>query len=151
LRCCARIGRESCESAGFTTALAVLSVPSGLHEGIGVSESDCLFCRIVDDEIPARFVHRDDRVVAFHDVNPQAPLHLLVVPVKHVTSLRDATAVDGDLLAHIVEVIQSVTRDAQVADSGYRTVVNTGADGGQTVDHLHLHVLGGRRMAWPPG
>ena len=79
------------------------------------------------------------------------PGHVLVVPVRHVASLRELSTVDGDLLAHIVEVIQLVTREARIADSGYRTVVNTGTDGGQTVDHLHLHVLGGRRMAWPPG
>jgi histidine triad (HIT) family protein len=116
-----------------------------------VTESDCLFCRITDGEIPARFVYRDDRVVAFHDVNPQAPVHVLVVPVRHVVSLRELTTVDGDLLAHIVEVIQQVTRETHVDESGYRTVVNTGPDGGQSVGHLHLHVLGGRRMAWPPG
>jgi histidine triad (HIT) family protein len=133
------------------TSAPVRSVPSPLYEDVGVSESDCLFCRIVDGEIPARFVHRDDQVVAFHDVNPQAPVHVLVVPVRHVASLRELTTIDGDLLAHIVQVIKQVTREAHIADSGYRTVVNTGADGGQTVDHLHLHVLGGRRMAWPPG
>ena len=116
-----------------------------------MTENDCLFCRIVDGEIPARFVHRDEHVVAFHDVNPQAPVHVLVVPVRHVASLRELTTIDGDLLAHIVQVIKQVTRQAGIADSGYRTVVNTGADGGQTVDHLHLHVLGGRRMGWPPG
>ena len=119
--------------------------------GIDVSESDCLFCRIVDGEIPARFVHRDERVVAFHDVNPQAPVHVLVVPVRHVTSLGTLTADDAELLAAMVEVIQIVTRQTQIAESGFRTVANTGADGGQTVDHLHLHVLGGRRLTWPPG
>jgi histidine triad (HIT) family protein len=105
----------------------------------------------VDGEVPARFVHRDEHVVAFHDVNPQAPVHLLVVPVRHVAALSELTTIDGDLLAHIVQVIKEVTRQAHIADSGYRTVVNTGTDGGQTVDHLHLHVLGGRRMTWPPG
>ena len=122
-----------------------------MHEGIDVSESDCLFCRIVDGEIPARFVHRDERVVAFHDVNPQAPVHVLVVPVRHVTSLSTLTAGDAELLAAMVEVIQVVTRQTDIAESGFRTVANTGADGGQTVDHLHLHVLGGRRLTWPPG
>ncbi len=116
-----------------------------------MSESDCLFCRIVDGEIPARFVHRDERVVAFHDVNPQAPVHVLVVPVRHVASIRALTAADAETLSAIIEVIQKVTQETNVADSGYRTVVNTGVDGGQTVEHLHLHVLGGRRMSWPPG
>jgi histidine triad (HIT) family protein len=116
-----------------------------------VSESECLFCRIVDGEIPARFVHRDERVVAFHDVNPQAPVHVLVVPVRHVTSLGTLTAEDAELLAAMVDVIQVVTRETDIAESGFRTVANTGTDGGQTVDHLHLHVLGGRRLSWPPG
>jgi histidine triad (HIT) family protein len=122
-----------------------------VHEGDVVSESDCLFCRIVAGEIPARFVHRDERVVAFHDVNPQAPVHLLVVPVRHVASLQDLTASDKELLGAMIEVIQIVTKETRIAESGFRTVANTGVDGGQTVDHLHLHVLGGRRMAWPPG
>lgn len=116
-----------------------------------MNESDCLFCRIVKGEIPARFVHRDDRVVAFHDVNPQAPVHVLVVPARHVASLREVTAADDELLGGLFEVVRKVTAETGIAKSGFRTVINTGVDGGQTVDHLHVHVLGGRRMAWPPG
>jgi histidine triad (HIT) family protein len=116
-----------------------------------VSDPGCLFCRIVSGEIPARFVHRDEQVVAFHDVNPQAPVHVLVVPVRHIESVRAMTSADAPLLGAIVDVVNRVAADTGIAESGFRTVANTGADGGQSVDHLHFHVLGGRRMSWPPG
>jgi histidine triad (HIT) family protein len=111
----------------------------------------CLFCRIAGGEVPARFVHRDERVLVFHDVNPQAPIHVLVVPLEHIPSLGDLSAADADLLGAIFEVIGRVTQELGISQSGFRTVANTGDDGGQSVAHLHFHLLGGRRMAWPPG
>lgn len=116
-----------------------------------MAESNCLFCRIVAGEIPARFVHRDDVVVAFHDVNPQAPVHVLVVPVRHIASAADLTQEDGGLLGHLFAVAANQARELGVVDSGYRMVVNTGYDGGQTIDHVHIHLLGGRPLSWPPG
>ena len=110
---------------------------------------DCLFCRIVRKEIPARLVADNECCVAFHDVNPQAPFHVLVIPRQHVASLDEAT--DALLLGQLVTTAAQVAREQGVAGSGYRTVVNTGADAGQTVHHIHVHVLGGRRLRWPPG
>jgi len=116
-----------------------------------VADPNCLFCRIVAGEIPARFVHRDDLVVAFHDVNPQAPVHVLVLPVQHIASAADLTEQDAPLLGRLFHVAAEVAREAGVAEAGYRIVANTGRDGGQTVDHLHFHLLGGRPFTWPPG
>jgi histidine triad (HIT) family protein len=112
--------------------------------------TDCLFCRIVTGEVPAQVVHEDDRTLAFRDVSPQAPTHVLVVPKAHhddVTALADA---DPALLADVLAAAVVVARSERL-DGGFRLVVNTGADGGQTVGHLHVHVLGGRALAWPPG
>jgi histidine triad (HIT) family protein len=113
---------------------------------------DCIFCKIVRREIPAREVLRDDEVVAFHDLRPQAPTHVLVVPVLHAAHLSEfnttaTPALKARLLAAAAELGGKFARDGQ----GYRVVINEGADGGQTVDHLHLHVLAGRHMTWPPG
>ncbi|HVB11411.1 MAG TPA: histidine triad nucleotide-binding protein [Bacillota bacterium] len=109
---------------------------------------DCVFCRIVNGDIPSRRVFEDGDIVAFHDVAPQAPTHVLVIPRRHVTSLAelDDPALAGRLLHVAAEVAKSLG-----LQGGYRVVVNTGPDGGQTVDHLHLHVLGGRSLTWPPG
>ncbi len=113
--------------------------------------ADCLFCRIVAGEIPATRVHQDDDVVAIRDINPQAPTHLLVMPVRHVASAADLDGdADGALLGRLFAVVAKLARDEGL-ERGWRVVVNTGPDGGQTVDHLHLHLLGGRRMTWPPG
>jgi histidine triad (HIT) family protein len=109
----------------------------------------CIFCKIASGEIPASIVKRSEGMLAFKDLNPQAPTHLLVIPTSHVGSLNDAQ--DGDLLGELLSFAREVARDAGVATKGYRVVVNTNADGGQTVFHLHLHVLGGRPMRWPPG
>jgi histidine triad (HIT) family protein len=110
----------------------------------------CLFCKIVDGTVPVERVYEDEVSIAFRDINPQAPLHVLVVPKEHIASLAEAgtdhTALLGKLMAAAAEVARQ-----QKLGRGYRVVVNTGAEGGQTVDHLHLHVLGGRHMAWPPG
>lgn len=111
--------------------------------------ADCLFCRIRDGEIPATMVFSDDQVVAFHDVHPQAPTHILVIPRKHIRSLADATAEDAALLGHMSLVASRIARDTGL--DSFRTVANSGEGAGQSVWHLHLHVLGGRRMRWPPG
>ena len=110
---------------------------------------DCLFCRIVSGAIPAKVVAQSDDCVAFRDIDPKAPVHVLVIPRKHVPSL-DALE-DPMLLARIATMASEVARAEGIASSGYRTVINTGPDAGQSVAHLHMHVLGGRRMSWPPG
>jgi histidine triad (HIT) family protein len=114
--------------------------------------ADCLFCRLVAGEIPARIVKRTEDAVAFHDIDPKAPVHVLVIPARHVRAVRDVKGREGEamlgrLLAFAAEVATELGLDA----GGYRIVTNTGPDAGQSVDHLHFHVLGGRRMTWPPG
>ena len=114
-------------------------------------EPGCLFCRIVAGEIPADVIHRDDRSVVIRDINPQAPTHLLVIPQGHIDSLDDASQKDEALLGHLLRVAARVANAAGLAEGGYRTVINNGAGAGQSVFHLHVHVLGGRPMNWPPG
>lgn len=114
-------------------------------------EGDCLFCRIVDGEVPADVVHETARVLAFRDIDPKAPTHVLVIPKKHVASLGAAGDGDGELLGEVMLAARSVARAEGIADSGFRVVTNTGDDGGQAVHHLHVHVLGGRALSWPPG
>ena len=109
-----------------------------------------VFKKIIDGELPAEIVYEDDRCLAFQDVNPQAPTHFLVIPRQEIPSLADATDADRDLLGHLLLVAATVAKQQGLTD-GYRVVANIGDEGGQTVPHLHLHVLGGRRMAWPPG
>ena len=113
---------------------------------------DCIFCRIAAGEIPAQIVARHGTAVAFRDLHPQAPTHVLVIPIEHVTST--AHLVEGDrapVLGELMRLAVEVAAQLGLADRGYRLVVNTGADGGQSVDHLHVHLLGGRPMGWPPG
>ena len=112
--------------------------------------SDCLFCRMASGEIPVDKVHEDDLVFAIRDINPQAPTHVLVIPVAHVASAAELTAADGPLLGRLFEVAAAIARDEGL-EAGFRLVTNIGPDGGQSVAHLHVHLLGGRRMAWPPG
>jgi len=113
--------------------------------------ADCLFCKIVAGEIPARFVKRTADAVAFHDIDPRAPVHVLVIPTRHVPAVRDAGA-DGDaMLGRTLRFAAEVATELGLDAGGYRIVTNTGLDAGQSVDHLHLHVLGGRRLTWPPG
>lgn len=116
-----------------------------------MSASDCLFCRIVAGEIPADVVHRDDHVLAFRDIDPKAPVHILVIPRVHVASLDAAADDQGALLGRILLTARDLARSEGIAEGGYRTVLNTGDDGGQSVHHLHLHLLGGRSLSWPPG
>lgn len=113
-------------------------------------DPECLFCKIVAGEIPAARVFEDDEVVAFGDINPQAPTHVLVIPRRHVASADELGADDGDLLAALFGAIRTIAADADIA-GGYRVVTNIGAEAGQSVFHLHFHVLGGRPMTWPPG
>jgi histidine triad (HIT) family protein len=111
---------------------------------------DCLFCRMASGAIPVDKVHEDDLVFAIRDINPKAPTHLLVVPVRHVASAADLTAEDGPLLARLFTVARDIAANDSL-DDGWRLVTNVGRDGGQSVNHLHLHLLGGRAMTWPPG
>ena len=113
--------------------------------------SECLFCAIAAGEIPADEVYRDDAAVAFRDIAPQAPVHVLVIPTAHHANAADAAAADPALLTDLLRVAAQVAADQGVADGGYRIVTNTGDDAGQSVRHLHFHVLGGRSLAWPPG
>jgi histidine triad (HIT) family protein len=113
--------------------------------------SDCLFCGIVEGKIKGNIVYQDDSVVAFKDVNPKAPVHVLIIPRRHVAGVLDLKADDGAVIGHIFEVAARLARERGIAGSGFRVVVNSGADAGQSVFHLHYHLLGGRRMTWPPG
>jgi histidine triad (HIT) family protein len=112
--------------------------------------SDCLFCKIVSGAIPSKKVYEDETSYAFSDIHPQAPTHVLLVPRKHIASLDHADAADTALLGELMATAAKLAAMLGL-DKGYRVVINTGADGGQTVDHLHLHLLGGRAMSWPPG
>ena len=116
-----------------------------------MTEENCLFCRIVAGEIPADIVHQDDRSVVIRDLNPQAPVHLLVIPREHIDSLDDASQKDEGLLGHLLRVAAKVANAEGLGETGYRTVINNGAGAGQSVFHLHVHLLGGRPMNWPPG
>jgi histidine triad (HIT) family protein len=113
--------------------------------------SDCLFCRIVRKEIPASVIYEDDDVLVFNDINPQAPLHALVVPKRHVATLNDLSSGDDGLVGQMVRRAAAIAREKGYADRGFRTVFNTNAEAGQTVFHIHLHVLAGRGLTWPPG
>jgi histidine triad (HIT) family protein len=109
----------------------------------------CLFCRIARGELPAKMIVNNKEIMAFRDISPQAPTHVLIVPKKHVASLDDVN--DSDLLGRMMILAAALARQEGIAKTGYRTVINTGKDGGQSVDHLHIHLLGGRQMTWPPG
>ncbi len=111
--------------------------------------SDCLFCRIVGGEIPAKLVAQNEHCVAFRDINPQAPTHVLVIPRQHIPSLNEAT--DAAAIGQLSLMAAEIARSEGLAERGYRTVVNTNADAGQTVFHVHLHLIGGRKLGWPPG
>lgn len=113
--------------------------------------SDCLFCRIVSGELPAPQVYSDDTVVAIRDIAPQAPTHILLLTRKHISSVRDLAMADNAIVSAICAAANQIAAQEGIAADGYRLVVNVGRDGGQTVDHLHVHLLGGRRMTWPPG
>lgn len=112
---------------------------------------DCVFCKIASHEIPTDLIYEDDDIIAFKDINPQAPVHLLIVPKKHIKSILEITDEDKNLAYKIVKIAQKLAIDMGLASKGFRLVINTGDDGGQSVAHLHVHLLGGRSMKWPPG
>lgn len=113
--------------------------------------NDCLFCRIAAGALPAKIVYEDDQTLAFRDIDPKAPTHVLVIPRRHIASVNELEDSDADLVGRLYLTAQEVAEAEGIKDSGYRLVMNNGADAGQTVDHIHLHVLGGRSLSWPPG
>lgn len=113
--------------------------------------SDCLFCKIVDGEIPAEIVYESDTVVAFRDISPQAPTHVLIIPRKHIATINDIEESDQALVGSLYTAARDIARDEGHAENGYRVVMNCNADAGQTVFHIHLHLLGGKPLGWPPG
>ena len=116
-----------------------------------MGDSDCLFCKIVAGDIPADIVYEDDHVLAFRDINPQAPTHVLVIPRTHIARINDLAAEHAEIVGRMYLAAAAIARNEGIAESGYRTVMNCNADGGQTVFHIHLHLLGGRALTWPPG
>jgi histidine triad (HIT) family protein len=112
---------------------------------------DCLFCKIAQQQIPATIIYQDEHLVAFRDISPQAPVHALVIPRRHITTLNDLQPTDADLLGRMIIAAQQIAAQDGIAESGFRLAMNCNSDGGQTVYHIHLHVLGGRAMHWPPG
>lgn len=112
--------------------------------------TDCLFCKIVAGEMGTEFVYEDEQIVAFHDINPVAPVHLLVIPKRHISAVSELTEEDNLLIGHMVFVLKKLAHQENL-NRGYRIVNNCGREGGQTVDHLHFHLLGGRELQWPPG
>lgn len=112
---------------------------------------DCLFCKIAKGEIPSKKVYEDDKVYAFYDINPEAPTHFLVIPKEHIGSANDLNDNNIDIVSHIFKVINKLVVELNISDTGYRIINNCGEDGGQTVKHLHFHVIGGRSLKWPPG
>lgn len=112
---------------------------------------NCIFCKIVRKEIPSKIIYEDDRVLAFHDIAPQAPVHILIIPKKHYSTLLDIKEDDRELIGYIFNIIKKIAKQTGVDERGFRIVVNCNQEGGQTVYHLHFHILGGRQMHWPPG
>lgn len=111
----------------------------------------CIFCKIINGEIPSKKLYEDDKVLAFHDISPEAPIHFLVIPKEHIQSVNELNEKNADIISHIFLVINKLVRELNISETGYRIVNNCGKDGGQTVDHIHFHVLGQRDLKWPPG
>ncbi|MDB1939559.1 histidine triad nucleotide-binding protein [Clostridium tertium] len=112
---------------------------------------DCIFCKIAEGEIPSKKLYEDEKVIAFHDISPEAPIHFLVIPKKHIKSVNEVSEENANIISHIFLVINKLVKELNIAETGYRIVTNCGKDGGQTVDHMHFHVLGQRELKWPPG
>jgi histidine triad (HIT) family protein len=121
------------------------------HTTGGDMAADCLFCKMISGEIKPNTVYENDEILAFRDINPQAPVHVLVIPKQHIATLNELTPGHAELVGKLTLAAQKVARDLGIADTGYRTVMNCNRDAGQSVWHVHLHLLGGRLMAWPPG
>ena len=113
--------------------------------------SNCLFCKIIEKQVPAKIMYEDDLCLAFEDVNPQAPVHVLVIPKKHIPTLLDLNEQDNNLMGHLIGISNKIARDKGIAERGFRLIINCNPESGQTVYHIHLHVIGGRTMQWPPG
>ena len=111
---------------------------------------DCLFCKIINGDIPCNKVYEDDLVLAFYDIDPQAPVHFLVIPKQHIKSVDEIDGTNSNIVAHVFEVVAKLAKELELVD-GYRVVTNCGKDGGQSVEHLHFHILGKRSLKWPPG
>ena len=116
-----------------------------------MSDQDCLFCKIISGDIPADIVYESDSAIAFRDINPQAPTHVLVIPRKHIATINDLNESDKDTVGNLYLAAKEIAQGEGIADDGYRAVMNCNAGAGQTVFHIHLHVLGGRSLTWPPG
>lgn len=112
---------------------------------------DCIFCKIVKKEIPASVVYEDEKILMFNDLNPETPIHFLVIPKEHIASVNELNACNSDVISHIFTKINEVSQNIKELENGYRIVTNCGENAGQTVKHLHFHVLGGRKLSWPPG
>lgn len=112
---------------------------------------DCIFCKIINGTIPAKKVYEDEKILAFYDINPAAPVHILVIPKDHIESVMDLREENVEIVSYIFEKIKIIAKDLNLKESGFRVVTNCGDDAGQTVKHLHFHILGGRTMQWPPG
>ncbi len=113
--------------------------------------SDCLFCHLIKGEIESKTVYEDDEIFAFEDINPQAPVHILIIPKKHIPGLTQLEGEDKELMGKILLAAKKIATDRSLSRSGFRTVINSGPDAGETVNHLHFHLLGGRKLNWPPG
>ena len=132
--------------AGLPSSASVPATPK-----VYTQKMSCIFCEVVADRVPAQKAYEDDTCLAFHDLHPQAPVHILVVPKRHITSLLDVGATEDALLGSLVRVARDLARQHKLDERGFRLVFNTGADAGYSVFHIHLHLLGGRLLGWPPG
>ncbi len=112
---------------------------------------DCIFCKIANGEIPSKKIYEDEKVIAFHDISPEAPIHFLVIPKDHIQSVNEISEENANIISHIFLVINKLVRELNIDKTGYRVVNNCGKDGGQSVNHMHFHVLGQRELKWPPG
>jgi len=117
----------------------------------GKKMAECLFCRIVSKKVPAKIIYEDERILAFEDINPQAPVHALVIPKKHISTTLDIEDEDNELIGLLFQTAGKIAKEKGIAERGFRLVVNTNQEAGQTVYHVHIHILGGRHMHWPPG
>ena len=113
--------------------------------------TDCIFCKIIAGEIPSKKIYEDDKVLAFYDIEPSAPVHFLVIPKAHIASVNEINEENADIISHIFKSINKIVQELNIANTGYRVITNCGEDGGQTVGHLHFHIIGGRKLHWPAG